>query len=126
MERYKFSLHLSLPGYMTDVSSRIQDSDCCRDAVVTTGREKISLRFTRSGESAYRAIFNAISETRSILPEASIKRISPDLIPESKLCQLLNLKESQLASLCSTEAAEFPARINAGKGNFWHLKDILQ
>ncbi|WP_432472170.1 hypothetical protein [Amphritea sp. HPY] len=126
MERYKSSLHLSLPGYMNDISSRFQENDCCSDAVITVGGEKISLCFARCGESAYQVIFNAISEIRSILPEASIKRISPDLIPESKLCQLLNLNESQLTALCSTKAREFPAKINSGKGNTWHLKDILQ
>lgn len=127
MERYKFSLHFALPDFLKDAAIRFQESDGpCADAVVKFRGNKISMRFERSEKSAYRAIFLAISDVRSVIPEASLKSVSPDLIPADTLCRIIKISQEELANLCTSAIDQFPMAKHSSEGNFWHLSEVLQ
>jgi hypothetical protein len=88
MNDYDFALHFKLADYKADPSvyeDRLFEAGC-DDALLGIGQKGyIGLDFIRSSGSAIEAVYSAIENVKSVIPDSELYYISPDVvgIPES-------------------------------------------
>jgi predicted DNA-binding transcriptional regulator AlpA len=130
MNEYDFSLHFKLADNTTDPSiyeDRLFEAGC-DDALLGIGQKGyIGLDFIRSSNSAIEAIYSAIENVKSVIPDSELYYISPDVVSISEIATIMNCTRQNILKLKNTHINTFPFPINSdGKSLNWHLAEVLK
>lgn len=82
MSSYNFTITFNLPN-TADPNHHVDvlQLNGCDDALIGIGRlGKIALSFTREASSAVEAVYSAIADVQRAIPEATLIKVTPDLI----------------------------------------------
>jgi len=88
---------------------------------------------TPSPSPAYTGPFNipnpittAITEVKSVLPNAQLIEATPDLVGISDIADYLQFSRQNMQKLVNKNRSTFPPPIHEGKAALWHLATVLQ
>ena len=125
MESYKFKLSFSLPAFVGDVTRLISEQEFEKSGIAVKVTDKqIICSCNRRGDNAFRTIRETATLIQDALPDASLRLVSPDLIPEKTACNLLKIGPAKFKALRAS--AHFsPRTITRSDKQHWHLKEIL-
>ena len=99
----------------------------CDDAVVGVGQPgRISLDFTREGDSARHAIISALDAVKRAISDAELIEASPDLVGLTDIAELVGVTRQNMRKLTINHASTFPAPIHEGSVALWHLAPVLE
>lgn len=130
MNEYDFALHLKLADSTTDPSI-YEDSlfeAGCDDALLGVAQKGyIGLDFIRSSNSAVDAIYSTIEAVKSVIPDAELYYISPDIVGISDIAGIMGCSRQNVRKLIGKNVDTFPFAINSDS-NFlkWHLAEVLK
>ncbi len=130
MKEYDFALHFKLADHKTDPSiyeDKLFEAGC-DDALLGIGqRGYIGLDFIRSSDSAIEAVCSAIENVKSVIPDAELYYISPDVVGISEIATIMNCTRQNILKLKNSHIDTFPFPINSdGKSLNWHLAEVLK
>ena len=83
MHEYEFTLKFSLQNAQANPQEYVEPlgKAGCDDALIGIGQGgRIALSFTRESISAYEAVSSAIKDIRTVLPNAKLVEVVPDLV----------------------------------------------
>jgi hypothetical protein len=96
----------------------------CDDALPGIGKPGyLALDFLRESNSAYDALKNAISSVKSVLAEAELIHVSPDLVGIKELANIFNCSRQNIQKIVSKPT--FPNAVYKGSQTIWHLAAVL-
>ena len=129
MNEYDFTLKFRLPSGGTDPEvylGKLMDEGC-DDALVGIGKTgHIALNFIREASSAKEAVFSAIENVKSAIPEANLIEATPDLVGVSDIADILECSRQNVRKLILKEGALFPSPTYEGTSSIWHLASVLK
>lgn len=130
MNQYDFTLHFKLADSQVNpcIYEDILFEAGCDDAVLGVGQKGLlGLNFIRSSERVVDAIYSAIDNVKSVLADAQLYYISPDVVSLPEIASILNCSRQNVLKLKNSHLATFPFPINTnGKSSLWHLAPVLQ
>ncbi|MDJ0904003.1 MAG: DNA-binding protein [Xenococcus sp. MO_188.B8] len=96
----------------------------CDDALPGIGKPGyLSLDFIRESSSAFEAISSAIDNVKSVLSEAELIHISPDLVGIKELACIFKCSRQNIQKFVSKPT--FPNPVYKGSQAIWHLAAVL-
>ena len=96
----------------------------CDDAMIGVGKlGYLALDFIRESNSAYDAIKSAIANVKSVLAEAELIHIAPDLVGIKDLASIFNCTRQNIQKFVSQPT--FPNPVYKGSQAIWHLTAVL-
>ncbi|MDB9312425.1 hypothetical protein PN462_04855 [Spirulina sp. CS-785/01] len=96
----------------------------CDDALIGVGKTGyIALDFIREADSGLDAIQSAINNVKSVLPDAELVHISPDLVGVKELANIFQCSRQNIQKL--VKKTTFPNPAYQGYQVIWHLADVL-
>ena len=96
----------------------------CDDALVGIGKPGyLSLDFIRESNSAFDAISSAIANVKSVLTEADLIHVSPDLVGIKELASIFECSRQNIQKFVSKPS--FPNPVYKGSQAIWHLAAVL-
>lgn len=96
----------------------------CDDAIIGVGKPGyLALDFIRESGSAYDAIASAIANVKSVLAEAELIHISPDLVGIKELASIFGCTRQNIQKFVSKPT--FPNPVYKGSQVIWHLAAVL-
>ncbi|MGB5631444.1 MAG: DNA-binding protein [Waterburya sp.] len=130
MNEYDFGLHFKLADYKTDPSiyeDRLFEAGC-DDALLGIGqRGYIGLDFIRTSKNAIEAIYSAIENVKSVIPDSELYYISPDVVGIPEIATIMKCSRQNILKLKNSHTDTFPFPINSdGKSLNWHLAEVLK
>lgn len=127
MTDYVFTLKLRLPpGLSGEEAVERLGAAGCTDALAGIGLAgRLALEFTREAESAAAAVGQAMDDMMTILPDAEIFEVGPDLVGLSDMADLIGLSRQALRKSMLAHA-DFPSPVHHGSSAIWHLSDVLE
>ncbi|MEN9518290.1 MAG: hypothetical protein RLZZ381_878 [Cyanobacteriota bacterium] len=130
MNEYDFALHFKLADYKADPSiyeDKLFEAGC-DDALLGIGqRGYIGLDFIRSSKDAIDAVYSAIENVKSVIPDLELYYISPDVVGIPEIANIMNCSRQNILKLKNTHTDTFPFPINSdGKSLNWHLAEVLK
>lgn len=126
MKEYDFTLifQLSRPNVDSEIYTEALFEAGCDDAVVGTGKlGYLSLNFIRESSSAFEAIKSAIDNVKSVVREAELIQVSPDLVGVKELTSIFECSRQNIQKFVSKPT--FPNPVYKGSQTIWHLKTVL-
>ncbi|REG61717.1 AlpA family transcriptional regulator [Paraburkholderia sp. BL6669N2] len=98
----------------------------CDDATVGIGQPgRISLFFTREGESAFEAVVSALQDIKRVVPSARLIEAGPDFVGLTDVAEVAGVSRQNMRKLMLSHAIDFPPPVHEGSASVWHLSDIL-
>ena len=130
MNEYDFGLHFKLADYKKDPSiyeDRLFEAGC-DDALLGIGqRGYIGLDFIRTSKNAIEAIYSAIENVKSVIPDSELYYISPDVVGIPEIATIMKCSRQNILKLKNSHTDTFPFPINSdGKSLNWHLAEVLK
>lgn len=126
MNEYDFTLTFQV--------SNMEDSDQyvealyggkCNDALIGVGEKgSIALNFIREAETGYEAIYSAINDVRTIIPQAIFSEAKPDLVGMSDVAELIGCTRQNIRQLLKNNTSS-PLPYYNNSLSLWHLAEIL-
>ena len=96
----------------------------CDDALLGIGKPGyLALDFSRESNSAFDAIESAIANVKSVLAEAELIHISPDLVGIKELASIFECTRQNIQKFVSKPT--FPNPVYKGSQAIWHLAAVL-
>jgi predicted DNA-binding transcriptional regulator AlpA len=126
MKEYNFALTFKLN--QSELNSEIYLDSLyeagCDDALPGIGKPGyLALDFMRESSSAYDAIKSAISSVKSVLAEAELIHVSPDLVGIKELASIFDCSRQNIQKFVSKPT--FPNPVYKGSQAIWHLAAVL-
>lgn len=128
MKYFQFTLKLAFTNSSEDPASYIESLGAagCDDAIIGIGRQgRIALEFNRQSPTAFDAVSSAISDVKSVIPDAKLIEATPDLVGISDIAELLGVTRQNIRKLIISHNHSFPIPIHEGSSSIWHLANIL-
>ena len=125
---YEFTLKYKLANYPADSNQLVERlaKAGCDDALIGTGQKgRIALNFTREAPSAKEAIFSAMANVKSAIPDAELIEVTPDYVGLSDVAELLGVTRQNVRKLMVSHPLNFPAPVHEGSAAIWHLATLL-
>lgn len=126
--QYEFTLKFILASgspQRDELVERLGEAGCT-DALIGVGQTgRIALDFTRTADSARKAVFSAIADVSKAIPKIMFLEASPDLVGLTEVAQIAGVSRQYMRKLMLTPAAAFPAPVHEGSATLWHLAPIL-
>lgn len=130
MNEYDFALHLKLANPTIDPSiyeDKLFEAGCDDALLGVSDKGYIGLDFIRSSGSAIDAIYSAIEAAKSVIPDAELFYISPDIVGISNIAAIMGCTRQNILKLTNRNADTFPFPINSdSKSLEWHLAEVLK
>ena len=129
MNEFEFTLNFILSDQQTDMEQAVEElaEAGCDDALIGIGqRGRIGLQFNREAPTAIDAISQAISEVKSVLPDARLIEATPDLVGVTDIANILQFSRQNMLKLVNKHHSSFPPPVHEGKAALWHLASVLQ
>jgi predicted DNA-binding transcriptional regulator AlpA len=126
MKEYDFALMFRLNRPDVDATIYLNSlyEAGCDDALPGIGKPGyLALDFMRSSSSAYEAIQGAIANVKSVLPEAELIHVSPDLAGIKELTNIFKCSRQNIQKYVSKPT--FPSPVYQGSQAIWHLAAVL-
>jgi hypothetical protein len=96
----------------------------CDDTLIGIGKKGyISLDFIREALSAYEAINSAINNVKSVINEAQLIHISPDLVGVQDLANIFECSRQNIQKIVNK--ISFPTPEYKGSQAIWHLAIVI-
>ena len=128
MPEYDFTLKFKLSNSQIlpeSVLDRLYQSGC-DDALIGIGKPGyLGLNFVRESTSAYEAIQSAVKNVRSVLKNAILVSVAPDLVGITDIATFLNCSRQNVRKLLKENKSEHPRAIYEGAQSIWHLAPVL-
>jgi len=128
MQTYEFTLLFALPSAEPDFSDyedRLFEAGC-DDALLGIGRPGwIELDFAREAPDAKAAIFGAIANVRTAIPDSVLVEASPDLVGLSDVADFVGRSRQNIRKLLQNYDVRTPIPVHSGSSSLWHLAPIL-
>jgi len=127
MREFDFTLKFALANINIDAENYVEllGKAGCNDAIIGIGKKgRIAFQFCREAKDAYEAIFSAIKEIKSVIPDARLIEATPDLVTVYEMAELLEFSHQNIRELINN--LTFPEPIYEGKFAVWHLAKVLQ
>jgi hypothetical protein len=100
----------------------------CDDASVGVGRAgMIGLDFSRSAESAEKALRSAIRDVHKAIPGAMLVQAGPDLVGLTEMADIFGFSRQNMRKYATSQAGAregFPLPTVLGDPSLWHLAEI--
>ncbi|MEY2856346.1 MAG: hypothetical protein RLZZ74_655 [Cyanobacteriota bacterium] len=130
MNEYDFAIHFKLADHTVDPSiyeDRLFEAGC-DDALVGIGQKGyLGLDFIRSSNDAINAVYSAIEDVKSVVPDSDLYYISPDVVSIPEIATIMNCSRQNILKLKNNHADTFPLPINSdGRLLNWHLAEVLK
>ena len=125
-KEYDFALTFELenPNISPDIYTDGLYEAGCDDAMLAVGKTGyISLDFTREVSSSYDAISSAIANVKSVIPNAKLINISPDLIGVKELSLIFDCTRQNIQKYVNKTT--FPRPLFRSNQALWHLETVL-
>ncbi|MGK5023809.1 helix-turn-helix transcriptional regulator [Janthinobacterium sp. RB2R34] len=125
---YIFTLKYRLPDEGTDLDALAERlaAGGCDDALLGLGQAgRLALEFTRDAASARQAVLGAMSDVKTVIPEAQLVEASPDFVGLSDVAQVLGLTRQNMHKLMNKYRHSFPSPVHEGSTTIWRLAQIL-
>lgn len=107
-----------------DYRDRLYEAGC-DDAILGIGKSGyLSLNFIRESNSAFKAIKTACEDVRSVLVEAELIHVSPDLFGVKELGNILGCSRQNVQKFVNK--SDFPLSVYQGERGIWHLATVLK
>jgi hypothetical protein len=127
MRTYEFTLNFTLSNSEQDPAELVENlyGEGCSDALLGIGRlGQLSLMFAREANSAQWAVFSAIKDVQSVVADARLHSLEPDLVGLSDLAHRLGFSRQYMRKLMDRNP-DFPVPIHQGNPSLWHLFELL-
>ena len=130
MNEYDFVLHFKLADYKADPSiyeDRLFEAGC-DDALLGIGqRGYIDTNFIRTSSDVIEAVYSAIENVKSVIPDSELYYISPDVVGIPEIATIMKCSRQNILKLKNTHTDTFPFPINSdSKSLNWHLAEVLK
>lgn len=128
MMEYEFTLKFSLGNKNINPEDYIEklENQGCTDALIGVGKNgRIALNFIREAESAYDALFSAISDVKKAIPDAKLIEATPDFVGLTDIADILGFTRQNMRKIMENNIDEFPLPIHEGSSSIWNLFNIL-
>ena len=126
MKEYNFTLifQLAKPDANSEIYIEALYEAGCDDALIGTGKlGYLSVNFIRESNSAFEAISSAINNIKSVLTDAELIHVSPDLVGVKELTNIFQCSRQNIQKFVNKPT--FPNPVYKGSQNIWHLKNVL-
>lgn len=130
MNEYDFGLHFKLADSQADPS--VYEDELfeagCDDALLGIGQNGyLGLDFIRTADNAIKAIYSAIKNVKSVIPDGELYYISPDVVGITEIATVMQCSRQNILKLKNAHTDTFPFPINSdGKSLNWHLAEVLK
>lgn len=128
MPEYDFTLKFKLSNPQISPESFLDKlyQSGCDDALIGIGKlGYLGLNFVRESTSAYEAIESAVANVRSVIPDAVLVSVSPDLVGITDIATLLNCSRQNIRKLLRENKSEHLPAVYEGSQSIWHLASVL-
>lgn len=129
MNEFEFTLKFAFTDACTEPDSfidRLAEAGCT-DAIIGVGQKgRVALQFSREANNALDAITSAITDVKSVIPEAKLIESTPDLVGLTDIAQLMGFSRQNMRKLVQSHTESFPPPVHAGATTIWHLSNVLQ
>lgn len=101
MKNYDFALTFKIKDSNSNPEKHLDSlyESGCNDALIGIGKKGyISLDFMRQSDSAYEAIYSAINNVKSVISDAELIHVSPDLVGVKELAQIFDCSRQNMQS----------------------------
>src|SRR5882757_2976447 len=112
---YEFTFKYKLANYPADSNQLVERlaEAGCDDALIGTGQKgRIALNFTREAASAKEALFSAMANVKSAIPDAELIEVTPDYVGLSDVAELLGVTRQNVRKLMVSHPLNFPAPVH--------------
>lgn len=97
----------------------------CDDALIGIGKNgNIALDFIRESSCAYDAVKSAINNVKSVLPQAKLIHVSPDLVGIKEIAGIVKCSRQNIQKIINK--SDFPSSVYKGSQTIWHLAKVLK
>lgn len=97
----------------------------CGDAVIGIAEKgSIALDFMRKSDSAYQAVYSAIQQVKSVIPNVVLIQVSPDIVGVLELTEIFECTKQNIQKYVNKES--FPKAFFKGSQAIWHLDEVLE
>ena len=128
MQEYEFTLTFNVPDPSHTPESYLDNlaQVGCDDALIGIGQKgRIALNFTREAECAINALYSAIEQVKSVIPDAQLIEAIPDFVGLSDIADVVGYSRQNIRKLMLNNQASFPPPIHEGSSALWHLASVL-
>jgi hypothetical protein len=128
MNAYEFTLKFNFPDTSVNPESYLESlaQAGCDDALIGIGQKgRIAFNFNREADSALSALYSAIEQVKSVIPDAQLIEATPDFVGLSDIADVVGCSRQNLRQLMINNQASFPAPVHEGKSAIWHLSTVL-
>ncbi|PZO36321.1 MAG: DNA-binding protein [Pseudanabaena frigida] len=128
MSEYEFTLKFNLPNSQFEPNDYIEQlyENGCDDALIGVGAKGyIALNFIRDASSAYEAISSAITDVKTVIPQAKLIEATPDFVGLTDAAKILGCSRQNIRNLIVKDKSKSPLPVYEGTPSIWHLADIL-
>jgi predicted DNA-binding transcriptional regulator AlpA len=128
MQEYEFTLKFNFPDPSHTPESYLDNLALagCDDALIGIGQQgRIALNFNREAESALSALYSAIEQVKSVIPDAQLIEATPDFVGLSDIVEVVGYSRQNIRKLMLNNQASFPPPIHEGSSALWHLASVL-
>ncbi len=129
MKAFDFTLKFAFSNINTEPEDYVEllGKAGCDDALIGIGQKgRIAFQFCRQAKNAYEAILTAITDIKSVIPDARLIEATPDWVGVSDIAELLGFSSQNMTKLILTHSRTFPEPIHDGQFAVWHLAKVLQ
>ena len=126
MNEFEFELIFKISDDQNKIDSLIEllYEAGCDDAVIGSGKQgMLGFMFTREAKSAQEAFESAISNIKSVIPDAKLIEAKPDFAGISDIAEFARCTRQNILKIFSS--TEAPVPIHTGGQSYWHLSDAL-
>jgi hypothetical protein len=126
---YEFTLKYKLSEKHSDMDVLVEQlaEAGCEDALIGTGQKgRVTLNFTREASSAKQAMFSALEDVKSVIPDATLVEVSPDFVGLSGAAELVGVTRQNMRKLMVSHSLSFPMPVHEGSAAIWHLATLLE
>lgn len=97
----------------------------CSDGLFAVGKKgSIAIDFIRESESAYDAVFSAIKQVKSVIPQSDLVSIFPDIVGVKELAEIFECSKQNIQKYTYKES--FPnAFYKRSSQSLWYLEAVL-
>lgn len=129
MQDYDFGLYFKLANPKIDPEIYLDDlfEAGCDDSSVGVGKVGyLNMEIIRTANSATEAIRSLVNNVKSVIPDAELLYISPDVLNTNQLAKTLLCSRLNILDM-KNNLSSFPTPINSDSCFFnWHLATILK
>lgn len=128
MNEYESTLTFYLTGVGAEPDECVEllGEHGCDDAIVGTGRAgRVALTFNHISPSAREAVFSAIRDVKSALPDAALIEATPDFVGQTEVADFVGRTRQNMRKLLLSRRAPAPPPVHEGTSPLWHLAVVL-